>query len=196
MARTPSAQAHSKVLEASLELFAERGIDAASMDAIAEASGVSKATIYKHWHDKDALALEALGLLFGMNEEPPKFDSGDLRRDFVDVLNYQPARPRQEMKNRVMPHVMAYAARNRAFGDTWRSRILARPQTQLKMLLNRGIAQGKLVKKIDMEMALAQLLGPALYWYIFHDRKAGNALPREWAAEVVNTCWKVYGRGK
>jgi len=100
------------------------------------------------------------------------------------------------MKNRVMPHVMAYAARNRAFGDTWRSRILARPQTQLKMLLNRGIAQGKLVKKIDMEMALAQLLGPALYWYIFHDRKAGNALPREWAAEVVNTFWKVYGRGK
>jgi AcrR family transcriptional regulator len=196
MARTPSAQAHNKVLEASLSLFAERGIDATSMDAISEASGVSKATIYKHWHDKDALALEALGVLFGMNDEPPKFDSGDLRQDFVDVLNYQPERPRQEMKNRVMPHVMAYAARNRAFGDTWRSRILARPQSQLKMLMDRGVAQKKFVKNINVDIALAQLLGPALYWYIFHDRKAGNTLPREWAVQVVDTFWKVYGRTK
>ena len=48
MPRTRSADAHRKVLDAALELFAERGIDATSMDAIAEASGVSKATIYKH----------------------------------------------------------------------------------------------------------------------------------------------------
>ncbi|HSS99092.1 MAG TPA: TetR/AcrR family transcriptional regulator [Terriglobales bacterium] len=196
MARTPSAQAHNKMLEASLSLFAERGIDTTSMDAISEASGVSKATIYKHWQDKDALALEALGMLFGMNDEPPKFDSGDLRQDFVDVLNYQPTQPRQEMKNRVMPHVMAYAARNRAFGDTWRSRILTRPQTQLKMLMDRGITQKKLVKNINVDIALAQLLGPALYWYIFHDRKAGNKLPLEWSEQVVDTFWKVYGRTK
>src|ERR1700749_1250197 len=103
MARPRSAQAHKKVLMAAVELFSKRGIDAASMDAIAEASGVSKATIYKHWHDKDALALEALGLLFGFQEEPPQFDSGNLRPDFIDVLSYQPQRPRQEMKNRVMP---------------------------------------------------------------------------------------------
>ncbi len=196
MARTPSAQAHSKVLEASLSLFAKHGIDATSMDAIAHASGVSKATIYKHWHDKAALALEALGLLFGLHEESPKFDSGDLRRDLVDVLLYQPSQQRQEMKNRVMPHVMAYAARNREFGDTWRSRILERPQAHLKMLVKRGAAQGKLVKNIDVETALAQLLGPALYWYIFHGRKSGNALPKEWAAEVVSTFCQAYGRDK
>ncbi|HMV48309.1 MAG TPA: helix-turn-helix domain-containing protein, partial [Blastocatellia bacterium] len=60
MARPRSAQAHEQVLEAALRLFAERGIDATSMDAIAEASGVSKATIYKHWADKNTLCLEAL----------------------------------------------------------------------------------------------------------------------------------------
>ena len=100
-------EAHEKVLEAALALFGERGIDAASMDAIAEKSGVSKATIYKHWQDKDALALEALSLMFGLDEEAPKFDSGDLRQDLVDALTYQPAPERQEMKNRMMPYVMA-----------------------------------------------------------------------------------------
>ena len=63
-----------------MELFAERGIDATSMDAIAEASGVSKATIYKHWPDKDALCLEVMGYLHGLDEEPPVFDSGELPR--------------------------------------------------------------------------------------------------------------------
>ena len=48
MARTRSASAHRKVLDAALALFAERGIEGASMDAVAEHSGVSKATIYKN----------------------------------------------------------------------------------------------------------------------------------------------------
>ncbi len=55
MVRPRSAQAHKKVLDAAVQLFSDRGIDATSMDAIAETSGVSKATIYKHWPDKDAL---------------------------------------------------------------------------------------------------------------------------------------------
>ena len=42
MARTRSTKAHEKVLEAALALFGERGIDAASMDAIAEKSASAK----------------------------------------------------------------------------------------------------------------------------------------------------------
>jgi AcrR family transcriptional regulator len=47
----PEAGGPRKSCGSSLALFGERGIDAASMDAIAEKSGVSKATIYKHWQD-------------------------------------------------------------------------------------------------------------------------------------------------
>jgi AcrR family transcriptional regulator len=43
MGRPRSEQAHVRVLEAGAGLFADQGIDATSMDAIAEASGVSKA---------------------------------------------------------------------------------------------------------------------------------------------------------
>ena len=60
MSRGLSPRAHSKVLESATQLFAERGIDTTSVDAIAAASGVSKATIYKHWADKDALCLEVM----------------------------------------------------------------------------------------------------------------------------------------
>ncbi len=194
MARTRSSEAHEKVLEAALALFGERGIDAASMDAIAHKSGVSKATIYKHWHDKDALALEALSLMFGLNEEAPKFDSGELRQDLVDALTYQPAPERQQMQIRMMPHVMAYAARNHEFGEQWRSRVIGRPQTRLKNLIKRGIEARQLVGKINLETGLALLLGPMLYWHIIVGRKTLTPMPRNLATEVVSAFWKMYGR--
>jgi AcrR family transcriptional regulator len=196
MARTRSSEAHEKVLEATFTLFGERGIDATSVDAIARKSGVSKATIYKHWQDKDALSLEALSLMFGLNEESPSFDSGELRQDLVDALTYQPAPERQEMKDRMMPHVMAYAARNRKFGEQWRSRIIRRPQIRLKNLIKRGIQGRQLVERIDLETGLALLLGPMLYWHIFVGNKALTPMPKNLATEVVTAFWKMYGRGK
>src|SRR5262249_33286202 len=117
MARTRSTHAHGQVLDAALKLFAERGIDATSMDAIAEASGVSKATIYKHWSDKDELCLEALAYLHGGDQPCPVFDSGDVRADLIALLGYQPPQQHSDLRMRIMPHLMAYAARNPSFGD-------------------------------------------------------------------------------
>jgi AcrR family transcriptional regulator len=185
MARTRSATAHRNVLEAALKLFAERGIDATSMDAIAEASGVSKATIYKHWRDKDNLCLEVLGYIHGTDEELPVFDSGDLRADLIAQLNYQPAAHRKEMKERLMPHLIAYAARNRAFGEQWRARVLERPRAQLRAILKRGIAQGKLIKTADPEIGIALLMGPRLYRHVFVNRFGGK-LPTDLATQVVD----------
>jgi AcrR family transcriptional regulator len=186
MARTRSATAHRNVLEAALKLFAERGIDATSMDAIAEVSGVSKATIYKHWRDKDNLCLEVLGYVHGIDEELPVFDSGDLRTDLIAQLNYQPAAHRKEMKERLMPHLIAYSARNRAFGEQWRARVLERPRAQLREMLKRGIAQGKLVKSVDPEIGIALLIGPMLYRHVFVNRFGGK-LPTDLATHVVDT---------
>lgn len=185
MARPRSIAAHRNVLEAALSLFAERGIDATSMDAIAEASGVSKATIYKHWRDKEELCLEALGYLHGVDEEPPVFDSGDLRADLIAQLNYQPAAHRKEMKERIMPHLMAYASRNRTFGDQWRARVLERPRAQIREMLKRGIRRGQLVKSLDPEVGIALLIGPMLYRHVFVNRFGGK-LPADLAIPVAD----------
>jgi len=71
MARGLSERAHQKVLEAAMQLFAKRGIESTSMDAIAAGSGVSKATIYKHWADKDDLCMEVLVHIHELDEGRP-----------------------------------------------------------------------------------------------------------------------------
>lgn len=89
MPRQRSVTAHQNVLQAAIELIAENGVDATSMDGVAAKSGVSKATIYKHWANKDALLLEVMAELNGLHARPA-FDTGDTRRDIIAVLAYMP----------------------------------------------------------------------------------------------------------
>lgn len=193
MARKPSAQAHSKVLEAAEKLFAERGIDATSMDAIAAESGVSKATIYKHWSDKDELALEALSHLHGLDQEPPIFDSGDLRADMIAQLSCRPQESSTDLKERIMPHMIAYSARNQVFGRAWRELVMQRQNKLMGHLLQRGIAEGEFDKDLDLALAIAMLFGPLTYRFIFVDGKRSPA-PKSYIESVVDAFFRAFGR--
>ena len=190
MARTRSASAHEKVISAAAELFAERGIEGTSMDAIAESSTVSKATIYKHWADKDALLLEVLDEIHGLKTRPI-FDSGHTREDIVAVLAYRPEE-NTELRARITPHFMAYSAKRLEFGILWRNRVMEPPRRELTQLLKAGIKSGEL-EVLDLEFALAQLLGPILYWYVFLRRSQEN--PKVLAEAVVDTFWRAFATG-
>lgn len=188
MARTPSQQAHASVLAAALELFGERGIDATSMDAIAEKSGVSKATIYKHWADKAALCLDVLARLHEVDTRPV-FDSGDIRADLEAVLSYRPSAKVSEQQNRIMPHLIAYAARNRAFGEAWRARVMEPLIRQITQLLKRGMKQG-VFTELDPVVGAALLIGPMMFRKIFP--ASGKELPENWEKLVVDAFWKAH----
>jgi AcrR family transcriptional regulator len=192
MARPRSTQAHKNVLDAAVQLFSERGIDATSMDAIAETSGVSKATIYKHWHDKDDLCLEVMGYLHGLDEEPPVFDSGDFRADLIAQLQYHPAADRQELREKMTPHMIAYASRNRAMGAVWRARVVEPARVALANMIKRGEKRGVLRRGIDPEVATALLLGPLIYRHVFVS-KAGGAAPKDLEVHVANAFLAAFG---
>jgi AcrR family transcriptional regulator len=193
MARPRSEQAHRKVLEAAAKLFSESGIDSTSMDAIADASGVSKATIYKHWPDKDSLLLEVMGYLHGLDEERPAFDSGDFRADLIAELRYQPAQDRKSLRERIMPHLIAYASRNQTFGMAWRSRVLEPARLAMKNILKRGEAKGVLQPGIDPEVGIALLLGPMIYRHVFA-RKLGGEAPKDLEIYVANAFLAAFGK--
>lgn len=190
MSRGLSQRAHTKVLEATMELVADRGIDKTSVDAIASASGVSKATIYKHWADKEALCLELLAYVHGIDEGPPKYDTGNLKADMKAFLLYEPPKKKADLQKKLVPHLLAYSARNEEFGRAWKLQVMERARTQLKELLRRGIADGEFPAVLDLDLGVALLLGPMMYRHIF-----GPGIDREWLAEgAVESFWKACSR--
>jgi AcrR family transcriptional regulator len=188
MPRPRSEKAHRKVIEAALNLIASRGFEATSMDAIAETSGVSKATIYKHWPDKDALLLELMADLNGLHNRPT-FDTGNPRADIVAVLSYRPPEC-AELRERITPHFMAYAGRNPAFGDAWRNMVMEPPRQELRRLLGQAVEKGELSPNLDHEVSLSLLLGPIVYWYVFLRRKTAD--PAALAESVVDAFYRAF----
>ena len=58
--RAAAAERDERLLEIATTLFMEQGFDATSMDGLAEAAAVGKATIYARWSDKTALFADVL----------------------------------------------------------------------------------------------------------------------------------------
>ncbi len=191
MPRPRSKRAHQKVLHAALKLFAAEGIDATSVDAIAAAAGVSKATIYNHWQDKDALCLEVLAYVHGL-DEPPALKAGDNRADMIAVLSHQPPRQRADTRSRMMPQFMAYAACNPAFAKAWRAHTMQPSRIQIIQLLKRSIEEGSLPSGLNLDVCVALLLGPMIYRHILAlmDRKP----PADLAERVVDAFWRAHSR--
>ncbi len=167
MVRTRSTAAHEKVLRAALDLFAERGIEAASMDAIAQQSGVSKATIYNHWEDKEALLLEVMCYIHGLHRQREDIDTGDLRRDLTTVLTRRHPEEFDELHQRIVPALIAYSATHDEFGKAWRNRVMEPPRAAIGKILRRAIGRGLLPRSLNIEHSTALLLGPVLYIHIF-----------------------------
>ena len=168
MVRPRSILAHEKVLNAAISLFSERGIEGASMDAIARESGVSKATIYNHWTNKEALLLEVMLYVNGLHREPEDVDTGDLKRDLTIVLTRKPPDEFEYARDRMMASLIAYSAIHTEFGAQWRHSVMEPPRQCIKRALQRGMERGVLSRNLDLETCVALLLGPMLYTHIFH----------------------------
>jgi AcrR family transcriptional regulator len=175
MSRPRSNLAHVKVLRAALDLFSQRGIDATSMDAIAHSSGVSKATIYNHWPDKEALLMEVMELIHGINRQHEDVDTGNLQHDLQEVLTRRPPDEFDEIRQRLMPAMIAYSAVHHEFGMAWRRRVMEPPRTSILRILKRGVERGLLPPDLDPEVALSLLLGPVLYTHIFQKERLPRA---------------------
>ena len=174
-------------MAAALKLIAEKGIDITSVDAIAELSGVSKATIYKHWRTKESLCLEAISQVSGAF---PAFASGDPRSDLIELVRYI-GRAKQLKKGglgKIWPRIMAHAVGNLAFARALRAQFDAPRRAQLTSILEQAVAQGRLRSGIDIDLAMDLLFGP-----VMHRHFASMPMPSDMPEKVVDAFWSANG---
>jgi AcrR family transcriptional regulator len=192
MARPRSNEAHQKVLHAALNLFCERGIEASSMDAISRASGVSKATIYNHWPDKEALLLEVVEMIHGRDRPPEQFDSGDLLTDLTWILTRKPPPEFDVQRTRMTASIISYSKLHEEFGKAWRGRAMEPARNAIAVALRRGVKRGVLSPHLDLNVIEAMLLGPLVYAHIFQSER-GTAHP-EMGPRIAEAFVRAYAR--
>jgi AcrR family transcriptional regulator len=74
-----SAARRAEILDTAIALVAEIGYEVTTVDAIAEAVGASKATLYRHWADQATLVVAAFNERSGIDLD--MIDTGSLPED-------------------------------------------------------------------------------------------------------------------
>ncbi len=72
------------IIEAALELLAEKGYNGLTMTDVATRAGVSKATLYRRWTAKADVVADAVATLSPM--KPPRYTGTSLRDDLVALM--------------------------------------------------------------------------------------------------------------
>ncbi len=158
--RPRSVATHQKVLTATAELLREVGFRGISVERISEHSGVSSATLYKHWPTKNAIVAEAFGrvaseaLQFPVDGDP----LANLINCTVESLTFHSVQ-----SGRVFFQLLAACSlepQSAAYIDQF---YMAPRREALKPLFARALASGQLAPGLNIEMAMDVVYGAAIF---------------------------------
>jgi AcrR family transcriptional regulator len=158
--RPRSEESRGAVLRAATELMLEVGPRSMSVDQIARRSGVSRATIYKWWPNKTAVAIEAF--LGQMMVEAPDPDTGSAYEDIRLVLRGM-MHFYTSPNGRVFAQLVAEAQFDPETREHLRKYLVESRRELVKAIWNRGVARGELHPDVDPRVAMDLIFGAAIY---------------------------------
>lgn len=154
-----SLRVHDAAVRAATELLDAGGLPAATMDAVVARSGVSKATLYKHWPSRTALAAEAFGLRTADTRPLP--GAGSARGDLTEQIRRFGALCAGR-HGPVLAQLLAACATDPGAGAYLRAFFLKARRDAIAELWLRAVRRGDADPDIDAATATDLLLGPPI----------------------------------
>ncbi len=178
------ARSRASVLDATVDLLAERGIGGITVEAVAERSGVAKTTIYRQWPALADIVLDAVRVTLRAPADP---DTGSVRDDLLALvlglaaaLTGSPAAP-------LMPALMDAAERDPRFAELHHAEARERHAVVVRAIA-RGVERGELRPGTDPDDVLDLLAGP-----VFHRRYVtGRPVDARFAERVVDAVLRTH----
>lgn len=142
----------SAISDATLALLIRDGFDRTSIESIAVAARVSKATIYRRWTSKAELAADAIA-----NLETPVFsDTGTLEGD-VSAMVATWCVPDSLKLLQVVASICSVLPREPELFEALRTRIVEPRISHVVEMLDRSRKRGEIGPKVDVRMAASLL---------------------------------------
>jgi AcrR family transcriptional regulator len=182
--RPRSQEADRAIMTATVDLLAERGLAAMSIEEVAARAGVGKTTIYRRWPSKGLLALDAFVASF--RAEQPLPDTGTLRGDLLDALHAWVRAVTLTPMGRLLADLIAEAQHDQELRAAWRDRVLEPLRFQHRIMLDRAIARGEIPATVDREVVLDLFFGAAQHRLLLGHLPLNEDFIRE-VVEVILT---------
>ena len=158
--RPRSEAARGKILAAARRLLEQRGLSGLTVEGIAALAGVGKPTIYRHWPNAQAVAMDAFLESAEADEDTAARGSAlpALRRQLagIAVAFTSPA-------GRSTAAMIAAAQNDSELAKVFRNRFIMRSRETGRALLQGAIAEGELRADINLEVALDVIYAPLFF---------------------------------
>jgi len=166
------------VLEATVDVLCESGVDKLSIREIAERAEVHESSIYRRWGNKANLVVDAL--LSRTRLEVPTPDTGSLREDLLTTLRSIAA----VLDSALGENLVRVALRQDTFSDQDRARFWNNRFTRASAIFDRAEERGDLRSGVDRFLTIETLIGP-LYLRMLLTREPLNEGVLETVVDLV-----------
>jgi len=183
--RPRSARAHQAILDAFLAQLIKDGFADLRLEHVAAHAGVGKATIYRRWSSKGALAL---ALLMQLAAPPIAIeDVGDTRAEMLAAVTSAMRAVTDTPFGPVIRALLSQFASNTELGDAFRASVVQGRRGDVARVIARGIDRGDLRADADVDLATELLVAPVYYRLMF-----GGELSQAFAERVVDAVLRGY----
>jgi len=174
--------ARRRILAAALELMDETAFAQVTMEAIAERAGASKTTVYRWWHNKAQLAIEAFRE--AVAPQLPLRDTGSLQHDLTaQMQNF--ARVLSGREGRMLRSFLVAAHCDAEVAEAFRAIWSDPRRAEAKSMLRQKQANGQLRKDADLDLVLDSLYGPLYYRFLVKNELPSQKYAESLAALVI-----------
>ena len=181
--RPRSEASRGSIIAAANQLLRSVGLRRMTVEAVAELSGVGKATIYRWWSSKGTLALDAYLEDMRSKVVVPNTGSGfeDLRRHAEAVIRFYTG-----PEGRIFAEFMAEAQSDPRLAEDFRTRFLNHRRAAVNSIFLRGVARGEFREGIDPDVAMDLIFGPIVYRMLSGHTPLSKPLAQELVDAAVN----------
>jgi len=179
------AQTRRLVKEATLDLIAEIGFEGTTVELIAERSGVSRTTIYRHWPDPSVLFLEAFDPTTSEREPPPL--TGRFADDLDTYLHHVADRLNDDRFAAALAAQVDKARRDPQYRAAHLRYAVTRNEHGVG-IFRAGIADRTLRDDIDPEHETDLILGFLVFQRLMKDRRLDGELIAALRDGVIARC--------
>jgi AcrR family transcriptional regulator len=148
-------------LQAAAEALADRGLNGMSIEDVASRAGVGKATIYRRWSSKGALALDAF--LAESQEWLPSVDTGSLYGDLQRSLQAWVDAVRGTPLGIVLAGLLDETRSDPDLAASWQHRVVQPTRRRYAIIFDRAIRRGEIPADTDRDVVIDLLFGAIGY---------------------------------
>ena len=162
--RPRSERTEKAILAATSRLLAENGLEGMTIEGVAALAGVGKASIYRRWPSRGALAFDASAGDYLADQ--PLSNTGTLEGDLLATARAWVRTVKRLPWGRTLKGLVAEVQRDPSLVGAWRERFVNRVREQHLPIVERAIGRGEIAAGSDPALILDMVYGPLYHRYL------------------------------